>query len=157
MRHSYTQALTDLRLKKRQIDSAIANLESISNWDEPATIPKPSAHTGTRPHTGTGPPTSLKSAVIAVVRKHGAPIAARHILPLIDETGYKLQALNKQHAVSNALQHAKRSGKIINPQRGLWCCPECQIFDPNENTPPETPPPPDSDPQSPPPASAEND
>ena len=123
MEHCYAATLADLRKKKRQIDSAIAALESISGWHEETTAQKP---THAPEQTSQKP---LKAAIIDVLRKHGTPMAPRAIIEALESAGYTIGGTDKYRNLGARLNRAKNSGELVNPERGMWGLPEWKTTD----------------------------
>ena len=123
MEHCYAETLADLRKKRRQIDSAIAALESIAGWREetleqnPVNAPEQTSRK------------SLKAAIIDVLREHGNPMAPREIIEALEGAGYAIGGRDKARNVGARLNRAKKSGELVNPERGMWGLPEWETTD----------------------------
>ena len=112
----YTKTLADLHAKKREIDQAIASLETIRRWGAPA----PAALAPPKEPEGAVEQKSLMDAIIDVLQECGSIMSPAEIVTELEDSGFEIRGLDKHRNVGATLNRGKNSGVLVNPERGQW-------------------------------------
>ena len=129
--NAYAMVIADLKRRRAEIDSVIANLEAVaaasgepspSGEADHSTLPaRTSAEheppAGNNPYLGV----SIPQATIAVLRAKRTVLRPAEIVEALEEGGLRLAGKNNANTVNSVLHRRQAQvGDVVNPKRGHW-------------------------------------
>lgn len=117
---AYDQVLTDLRLRRNELDVAIRTLEAVRGATPTRPAPAP-PYTGPSNRTGSYIGLSIADASKKILTASDHPLHTGQIVPLLQAGGVTLTSADPVNTVNSILNRRSKSvGDIVRSGRSLW-------------------------------------